>query len=760
MSFATPGFDVLNRLALRIDPDAKVLICCRSTCRYALSVKGSAVTTHLRVKHQVEHGERKGLTEFLKGLGQSYLGDPSAAPLPKDGCSEHPDLRVYEGYACRKCPLRTTNFSSLTRHISTQYFQGQPPGKRELDEFYDEVWLQAWTAGSNQSRRYWIVSRGGLATRTSDAIQAHLASIKEQERLSNSGKDIPTHTESGGMRTNSQGDLLRFEEQTPWIERTGWDKTYHGKSRDVLAALAASSFSRGAGPHLLGRQGTDGLHEDIFSTMEDERKIAAVLEALDVLLDRCEETARKTSRSIICWLRSTHALACYPKPFILVHHPSSRRKYRVLFKRCLLLIFRSYRMDPDTRDRLTGIRFKRKQFRFLEAIWNHESLSDLDAQSPRTRLSLPGTEEDSLGGFTQRRLSHNYSEDEREEDEEENVTESSEEDCEYWSDESQVVRHTGNEEPRGDEQVSQELIELLFGLSLSLCTEQVTDGPPSSTLLVFFSGILGFSSSSETFLPAKSYTPYLSGLLYIQRLLFLEMALPLRDYPTLELSQRPRTKQLERLEVVRKKYMVIGSQSAFEEMISLRSYGRVIARSESPAFLLRWSEDGQTVHCGDLFHISMAEFRLLSKHIVQQTDMLREELMFGWGRFIDLSRLKDDLRNAEKGFSFVTHQENNIDNAYLQLCERACSVRRGGLTVKGNWNQKAVFNYIRAEEALCVIASNQSANRHEDVFKNPDQFDVDCKGLVEDALGFGFGDHRCIAEHLAETEPPTMFDTY
>ncbi|KAH7204925.1 hypothetical protein BKA60DRAFT_655910 [Fusarium oxysporum] len=283
MSFATTGFDVLNRLALRINPDAKVLICCRSTCRYALSVKGSAVTTHLRVKHQVEHGERKGLTKSLKSLGQSYLGDPSAAPLSKGGCSEHPDLRIYEGYACRKCPLRTTNFSSLTRHISTQYFQGQPPGKRELDEFYDEVWLQAWTAGA--------------------AIQAHLASIKEQERLSNPGKDTSTHTESGGMRTNRQGDLLRFEEQTPWIERTGWDKTYHGRSRDVLAALAAVSSSRGAGPHLLGRQGTNGLHEGIFSTMEDERTIAAVLEALDALLDRCEEPAHETSRSILCWLR-------------------------------------------------------------------------------------------------------------------------------------------------------------------------------------------------------------------------------------------------------------------------------------------------------------------------------------------------------------------------------------------------------------------------------------------------------------------------
>ncbi|KAJ9412499.1 hypothetical protein QL093DRAFT_2570572 [Fusarium oxysporum] len=456
MSFATTGFDILDRLALRIDPDAKVLICCRSTCRYALSVKGSAVTTHLRVKHQ------------------SYLGDPSATPLPKDGCSKHPDLRVYEGYACRKCPLRTTNFSSLIRHISTHC--------------------------------------SSLTTRTSNAIQAYLAPIKEQERLSNPGKGTLTRTESRGIRINSQGDLLRFKEQTPWIERTGWDKTYHRRSQDVLTALAAVALSQGARPHLLSRQGTNGLHEDIFSTMEDERKIAAVLEALDALLDRCEDTSRKTSRCILCWLRSTHALAGYPKPFILVQHPSSRRKYRVLSKRCLLLIFRLYRMDPSTRDRLTGIRFKRKQFRFLEAIWNHESLSDLDAQSPRTRLSLPATDKGSLGGFTQRRLSHNHS------------------GMNYWSDGGQVVRHTGYEEPRRDEQVSQELIELLFGLSLSLCTEQVTDGQPSSTLLVFFSGILGFSSSLGTFLPAKSYTPYLSGLLYIQSLLFLEMALTLCKY--------------------------------------------------------------------------------------------------------------------------------------------------------------------------------------------------------------------------------------
>ncbi|WJG34588.1 uncharacterized protein FOBCDRAFT_125467, partial [Fusarium oxysporum Fo47] len=74
---------------------------------------------HLRVKHQVKHNKHKGLTEFLKGLGQLYLGNPSATPLPKDGCSEHPDLHIYKGYACQKCPLYTINFLSLIRYIST-----------------------------------------------------------------------------------------------------------------------------------------------------------------------------------------------------------------------------------------------------------------------------------------------------------------------------------------------------------------------------------------------------------------------------------------------------------------------------------------------------------------------------------------------------------------------------------------------------------------------------------------------------------------
>ncbi|KAM5359616.1 hypothetical protein ACJZ2D_014337 [Fusarium nematophilum] len=64
---------------------------------------------------------------------------------------------------------------------------------------------------------------------------------------------------------------------------------------------------------------------------------------------------------------------------------------------------------------------------------------------------------------------------------------------------------------------------------------------------------------------------------------------------------------------------------------------------------------------------------------------------------------------------------------------------------------------IKANEG--IIASNQSANRDEDIFENPDQFNMNRKWPAEDPLGYGFGDHRCIAEHLAKAELATVFST-
>lgn len=65
--------------------------------------------------------------------------------------------------------------------------------------------------------------------------------------------------------------------------------------------------------------------------------------------------------------------------------------------------------------------------------------------------------------------------------------------------------------------------------------------------------------------------------------------------------------------------------------------------------------------------------------------------------------------------------------------------------------------HIKANEG--IIASNQSANRDADIFENPDEFNMNRRWPAEDPLGYGFGPHRCIAEHLAKTELTTVFAT-
>ncbi|MCJ1425039.1 hypothetical protein MMC29_002927 [Sticta canariensis] len=64
---------------------------------------------------------------------------------------------------------------------------------------------------------------------------------------------------------------------------------------------------------------------------------------------------------------------------------------------------------------------------------------------------------------------------------------------------------------------------------------------------------------------------------------------------------------------------------------------------------------------------------------------------------------------------------------------------------------------IKAGEG--IIASNQSANRDEEVFPDPDTFNMHRKRGTEEALGYGWGPHRCVAEYLARTELEIVFAT-
>jgi hypothetical protein len=96
-------------------------------------------------------------------------------------------------------------------------------------------------------------------------------------------------------------------------------------------------------------------------------------------------------------------------------------------------------------------------------------------------------------------------------------------------------------------------------------TEEFRDRQPSSSTLVYYSGVLRLQGTRETFRTAKLFTPILLQLIYIQRLLFLEYALPYEAYLRIGVEQQLSYGQLKRLNAVRLKYIAKGAMYPLAE---------------------------------------------------------------------------------------------------------------------------------------------------------------------------------------------------
>jgi fungal nitric oxide reductase len=90
--------------------------------------------------------------------------------------------------------------------------------------------------------------------------------------------------------------------------------------------------------------------------------------------------------------------------------------------------------------------------------------------------------------------------------------------------------------------------------------------------------------------------------------------------------------------------------------------------------------------------------------------------------------------------------------------EELCRFHTGSaLAMKRVAKEDVVIGGQQIKAGEGIIASNQSGNRDEDIFPDPDHFDLHRTFGQNDPLGFGFGPHRCIAEGLAKAELKAVF---
>lgn len=247
--------------------------------------------------------------------------------------------------------------------------------------------------------------------------------------------------------------------------------------------------------------------------------------------------------------------------------------------------------------------------------------------------------------------------------------------------------------------MKQKLADLVGTLSIQLCKENFVDNRPSSIILIYFSGVLGFSADPSTFERPRNYTSKLSGLIYCARLCFLESVLPRFAHESVGWEKRPRLGGLKLLNRVRERYMCLGCQSPFGELLSLRNFGRSLSRSDGPSFRVQWSPDSQTVSW-NVGQLSMNQFRVLSKTAFDSATTCVERLMYGLEPRLELHHIRDCMSNQRQGYSFMLDSANNLERAYLELSSRACLDPVDGLMAGEGWNYKSVHRYLEEEDRL------------------------------------------------------------
>lgn len=237
-----------------------------------------------------------------------------------------------------------------------------------------------------------------------------------------------------------------------------------------------------------------------------------------------------------------------------------------------------------------------------------------------------------------------------------------------------------------------DIIEATAHLFLTFWTETPKDVDLEKSAIARFSGVLGIHPDEYSFRRAYDYTPFLSALIWVGRVVFLEYALPLKPYESLTQRWPGREEYsdlVQRLRSVRSRYMERGSMSPLGYLIERRQHGRAIAKREGPSKTIGWSQDGHTLHIDDS-SITVSQFRQVVHGVIAQTQHSLDELLFQWWPEINLD-LKDDMSNRRPGYSFLADPENRLQSKFRLLSQRMFA-QVGGLS----WtNTSQLSQYLR-----------------------------------------------------------------
>jgi Orsellinic acid/F9775 biosynthesis cluster protein D len=154
-----------------------------------------------------------------------------------------------------------------------------------------------------------------------------------------------------------------------------------------------------------------------------------------------------------------------------------------------------------------------------------------------------------------------------------------------------------NEEISAEERTAQlnKLSQRLMQLCIEILRHRYRTGDIYENPLLFFTAVLGIDQQKLMFRRPETYTSYLAGLVWINRLLLLEFALPQHAWTGLDWPDRTAYEDYgHRIREIHATHLAVGSFSPQSEILSLLAYGMRVAKEQGSRTVITWSLDGQT----------------------------------------------------------------------------------------------------------------------------------------------------------------------
>lgn len=201
--------------------------------------------------------------------------------------------------------------------------------------------------------------------------------------------------------------------------------------------------------------------------------------------------------------------------------------------------------------------------------------------------------------------------------------------------------------------------------------------------------VRGIDEHTQTLRSAFFYTPILAGILWMNRLIMLEVAVPSVAWPKLKLQSKASIASIpHRIHKLREQHLCEGSFSPTSSILSQLARGKKFNKTHQSPANIHWSNDEQTIHyLGQ--PVVLGKFKTMCHTLISELREMIKELTFGSTvPIIELDRIVDSMAWSQgfrrQNYSFLDHSQNQeqVGVGYQYLYERA---RQSQYQGRGTW---------------------------------------------------------------------------